>query len=59
MLSDIETKEESRAWTAALDLGLMDGVELFHPFTTTLVEVTIDRRPVGGEVLTFQGAATA
>ena len=55
MLSDIETAEESEAWTAALDLDLMDGVELFHPFTTTLVEVTIDRRTVAGQVLRFAG----
>jgi hypothetical protein len=55
MMREIETQEESEAWTAALDLDLMDGVELFHPFTTTLVEVTIDRQPVVGEVLTFPG----
>ena len=56
MLNDIETAEESKAWTAALDLDLMGGVELFYPFTTTLVEVTIDRRPVAGRVLLFTGA---
>ncbi len=53
MLNEIETAEESEAWTAALDLDLMKGVELFYPFTTTLVEVTIDRRPAAGEVLRF------
>lgn len=53
MLKDIETRADSDAWTAALDLDLMDGVELFHPFTTTLVEVTIDRRPAEGAVLRF------
>jgi hypothetical protein len=58
MLTDIETAEESEAWTAALDLDLMDGVELFYPFTTTLVEVTIDRRPVVGRVLGFVEAVT-
>ena len=58
MLTDIETAEESEAWTAALDLDLMDGVELFYPFTTTLVELTIDRRPVVGRVLRFAGATT-
>lgn len=58
MLSDIETAEEGEAWTAALDLDLMDGVELFYPFTTTLVEVTIDRRPATGEVLRFAEATT-
>ena len=53
MMNEIETAEESRAWTAALDLDLMDGVELFYAFTTTLVEVTIDRRPATGQVLRF------
>ena len=58
MLSGVETPEERQAWTAALDLDLMDGVELFHPFTTTLVEVAIDRRPVAGDVLRFPGTTT-
>ncbi len=53
MLNAIETAEESRAWTAALDLDLLNGVELFHAFTTTLVEVTIDRRPAPWQVLRF------
>ena len=59
MLTDIETAEESRSWTAALDLSLLEHVELFHPFTTTLVELTIDRRPTPWQVLHIEGETPA
>jgi hypothetical protein len=55
MLHDIETAEESRAWTAAIDLSRLRGIELFHPFTTTLIEMTIDRVPVAERVLRLDG----
>ncbi len=53
MINEIETAGESEAWSAALDLDLRHGVDLFYPFTTTLVEITIDRRPAPREVLRF------
>jgi hypothetical protein len=55
MLHDIETAEERGAWTAAIDLSRLRGIELFHPFTTTLIEMTIDRVPVAERVLRLDG----
>lgn len=51
MQASIETASESAAWTAALDLARLERIELFYPFTTTLVELTIDRAPIPGEVV--------
>lgn len=55
MLTDIETAAESRSWTAALDLSLLEHIDLFYPFTTTLVELEINRRPTPGQVLHLEG----
>jgi hypothetical protein len=55
MRADVETTAESAAWTAAIDLAQLERIEFFHPFTTTLVELTVDREPVVGEVLRLVG----
>lgn len=51
MLRSIESPADSANWTAALDLSRLDRITFFHPWTTTLVEATIDREPVPGAVL--------
>jgi hypothetical protein len=55
MLNEIESAAERRAWTAAIDLAELRGIELFYPFTTTLLELTIDRVPAAGQVLRLEG----
>jgi pimeloyl-ACP methyl ester carboxylesterase len=55
MRAAIETAAESAAWTAALDLSQLERIELFYPFTTTLVELTIDREPVRDAVVRLVG----
>ena len=55
MRTEVETAAESATWTAALDLSRLERIELFYPFTTTLVELTIDREPVAGAVLRLIG----
>lgn len=51
MLESVEPADQRAAWTAALDLSRLERIDLFHPFTTTLVELTVDREPVAGAVL--------
>ncbi|MFN2321545.1 MAG: esterase/lipase family protein [Trueperaceae bacterium] len=46
MHASVESAAESSVWTAALDLSRLEKIELFYPFTTTLVALTIDREPV-------------
>ena len=55
MSTSVETAEESATWTAALDLSRLERIELFFPFTTTLVELTIDREPVADAVVRLVG----
>ncbi len=55
MHASVESAVESAAWTAALDLSRLERIELFYPFTTTLVELTIDRDPVQGAVVRLVG----
>lgn len=51
MRAEVETVAESAAWTAALDLSRLERIDLFYPFTTTLVELTIDRDPIPDAVV--------
>jgi len=51
MHASVESIAESAAWTAALDLSQLERIELFYPFTTTLVELTIDRDPIRDAVV--------
>jgi hypothetical protein len=55
MRREVETATDSAAWTAALDLSRLAKIELFYPFTTTLVELTIDREPVVDAVVRLVG----
>ncbi|MDF1524366.1 MAG: hypothetical protein P1P87_16310, partial [Trueperaceae bacterium] len=55
MRREVETAAESAAWTAALDLSRLEKIELFYPFTTTLVELTIDREPIVDAVVRLVG----
>jgi len=59
MLTEVESPAETRAWTAGIVLDDLKRISFFHPFTTTLVELTIDREPVPfrgpNRVLWFKG----
>lgn len=45
MLAEVESPAETRAWTAGIVLDELEHITFFYPFTTTLVELTIDREP--------------
>jgi hypothetical protein len=59
MLSEVESPAETRSWTAGIVLDDLQRISFFYPFTTTLVELTIDREPVPfrgpNRVLWFKG----
>lgn len=55
MLSGIESEADRKAWTAAIDLAELEEITLFYAFTTTLVELRIDRAPRPFEVVRFEG----
>ena len=46
MLADVESRQETRDWTAAIVLDDLERISFFYPFTTTLVELVVDREPV-------------
>ena len=46
MLAEVESPEETRAWTARIVLDELEHITFVYPFTTTRVELTIDREPV-------------
>jgi hypothetical protein len=48
MLAGIESPAETRAWTAAIDLSALTRISFFYPFTTTLVEIRVDRTVPAG-----------
>ena len=45
MYADVESDEASEEWSEVIDLASLEKITLFHPFTTTLVEIKLNREP--------------
>lgn len=41
----VESRAAQEEWSGVIDLSSLEKIELFHPFTTTLVEIRLNREP--------------